>query len=1054
MKLNLYHACLNSISADGLIKTLKNRDKSQKHIIITPDKSSLYYERKLFSILNEESFFDVSTTTLSRFANSVVGKGNNILSKQGGILIVKRILLENKNSLISFCKSSELIGFAGTLFDTICMFKSCNISPDQIEEVNNSTLNNKLKDIKLIYEKYEDYLKEKYTDSFNRLSLCASKINKENFNNTNFYFVGFEDFTKQGYLVIEKLLKNSNSVSVATTFARKDELKNNYNIYLNSIYYNLLDLAKLNGITAETIEVENNLPIEKRFLSEQIFAHKLSKFTGSQDYIKLLKYDDINDEIKNTALNIKYNIINSDLRYRNFAIVVSDLSKYKVKLLESLDDLNISYFIDESTKLKDTLLSRFVSNLISILHKPTKFNVINFLKNSLLNINQQYIDKYYQYIDKFEPYGENLLKQEDFEVNKYLNMILNYINNDNDTIDNLLSNVRNLLTDLNFEQLVDNLMENYFNNNDLKNYRLIKQSYNKISKIFDEINVLRDYKCSYQELNKFYDLFAENVSIVIPPVVADAVFVTDISCENLNDVDYIYYLGFNEGLAPSYSVDSGIISDEEIMKMPLKSRLNPTINVINKRLKFKLFELVFVANKKAIISYPTKSLDGEMFPNNLITNLQTIYGVDNIDNASKIIDLINNNVVKFNEENFIYNNFSKSFAIDNFVKLLKYWDNYSDNKNYIKTLSVLNNIIGDNTYVSNMMFENNIDQLKIDLFMRNGKVGISEIERFNICPYMHFIEYGLKLKASEKNDFSVIDLGNIIHEFVKIAIFRLSEENISSEILDKILKNETYKYLINNKRNNFVIKALYDEVERIFNVLKYQQSLSSFKTIKAELPFKFNICNLRDKEIYLTGIVDRVDSFENGIRIVDYKTGKISFKNFEDVYYGNKIQVVVYLSALSEKDGLKPLGALYLPISNAFADSKSEDLYSMEGVVENSLDTLLAFDKNLSESNYSSNIINVNTTSKGLISLNNFYKNMCLSENDMKILCEYVIKLVKETICKIDANIIKPNPIDEDSCVYCEYKGICNFSTKYHNKYRKEKSITSFSDLLKEGENE
>ena len=51
MNFNIYHSQLNSIASDGLIRTLINRDKSQKHIIITPDKSSLYYERKLFSLL-------------------------------------------------------------------------------------------------------------------------------------------------------------------------------------------------------------------------------------------------------------------------------------------------------------------------------------------------------------------------------------------------------------------------------------------------------------------------------------------------------------------------------------------------------------------------------------------------------------------------------------------------------------------------------------------------------------------------------------------------------------------------------------------------------------------------------------------------------------------------------------------------------------------------------------------------------------------------------------------------------------------------------------------
>jgi len=339
------------------------------------------------------------------------------------------------------------------------------------------------------------------------------------------------------------------------------------------------------------------------------------------------------------------------------------------------------------------------------------------------------------------------------------------------------------------------------------------------------------------------------------------------------------------------------------------------------------------------------------------------------------------------------------------------------------------------------------------LFMKNNKVGISEIERFNTCPYMHFIDYGLKLQPSEKNDLSVLDIGNIIHEFVSIAIFKLNENNISKMILDNILKNEDYKYLVENKKNNFVIKALYDEVERIFNVLKYQQSLSNFVTEKVELPFNVKFMKINGNDICLTGVVDRIDKFNNGIRVVDYKTGNISFKNFEDIYYGNKIQVVIYLSSLCGNK-LRPLGALYLPISNAFSASKSEDLYTMQGVIENSLETLLAYDKNLTTSSYSSNIINLSTTTKGVISSSNYYKNMCLSAEDIEFLCHFVEELTRKSIVKISKNEINPNPIDEDSCRYCEYRGMCNFSLKYGNLYRKETDVKTLDDLRKESGDE
>ena len=1048
MKFNLYYSDLNRLSADKLILDLKNRDRNQKHIIISPDKQSLYYERRLFALLQEQSFFDVSSTTLSRFANSVIGRNNTILTKQGGVLIVKRILLENKKDLKSFGKSADLIGFAGNLFDTICMFKSCNIKPNQIEEVANETLSNKLKDIKLVYEKYEEYLQNEYVDSFNRLNLCIQKINKDDFINTNFYFVGFDDFTKQGYMLIQKLIKCSNSVNVATTYSKKNNIKHNHNLYLNSIYYNCIDLTRMIGVECNKILVENEMVSEKRFLSHNLLANKPSQFIEKPKYIKVIKYDTIDDEIKNTCLSIKYNIMNSNMRYKNFAIIVPELGSYEERLKEYFDKLKINYFIDKNKKLNDTMFSRFVSNLIGVIYSPNKCNVIGFLRSSILNIDSREIDSYITLIDKYEPNHDKLLVSDNDVIAHYFNMLLRYRQGkSNAPICELLDNIFSLLDELKVAEKIDNLMRKYYEKNDLENYRLLKQSYSNVMKIFDEIKVIKNYECGYLELNKFFDLFAENTSIVVPPIVADTVFVSTVDCESLQDVDYVFYLGFNEGVVPKYSVDSGIISDEDINKMPLSNKLNPTIEVINKRAKFKTFELIFDADKKAIISYPAKSLDGELFPNSIVNSIVSIYG-NIIENGSHSIDLINNNIIRFDDMNFIYNNFAKDIAEDNYVKLLKYWNNYSDNKNYLVTMSTLSNLVGDSTYIDNMNYDNNIKPICDGLFINKNKIGISQIERFNTCPYMHFVDYGLRLQPSERNDISAIDVGNIIHEFVSKIVFRFNEDNAQYTILKQILEKEEYKYLVDNPRNNFVIKSLFDETNRIFRVLKYQKSISKFDTIKVEELFSFNICNIGGREIYLTGVIDRIDKNGNGIRVIDYKTGRVDFKDFNDVYYGNKIQVIVYLSALAEKDGLIPLGALYLPISNAFAEQKAEDLYQMQGIVEKSLDNLFAFDENLSSPKYASNIINISTTTKGEIFSNSFYKNMCLDLDDIRKLSEYVMNLVKTTINNISEHIINPNPINANTCDYCEYKGLCNFSEKYKNQYREEGKIINIKDLL------
>ena len=289
MLVKIFHSPLSTVAEDNLILSLKNRDKSQKHIIVTPDKKSLYYEKRMFSLLNEDAFFDVTTTTLSRFANKINNKNERILTKQGGVLIIKKILNDHINELKSFGKSCNMVGFASALYDTICMFKSCNVPYSDIDKCKNNYLTNKLNDIKLVYEKYEEYLKNDYTDSFNRLSLCAKNISKENFKDVNVYFVGFDDFTKQSYYIIDKLIKCSASVNFAVAYGKGIEGKHNSNIYLNAVYYAIVDLAKSNMAELKFEASKPNINKEKNHMLNNVFGYGLTKYNGDNNYVKLYK---------------------------------------------------------------------------------------------------------------------------------------------------------------------------------------------------------------------------------------------------------------------------------------------------------------------------------------------------------------------------------------------------------------------------------------------------------------------------------------------------------------------------------------------------------------------------------------------------------------------------------------------------------------------------------------------------------------------------------------------------------------------------------------------
>ncbi len=1056
MQVKIYHSALNMEAENKLILDLSERDKTQNHIIVTPDKKSLYYEKKLFSLLNEDSFFDITTTTLSRFANKINNTNEKVLSKQGGVLIIKKILNDCAGELTSFGKDCNMLGFAEVLYDTICMFKSCNVPFDDIKECSNPQLSGKLNDIKLVYQKYEEYLKNTYTDSFNRLSLCVQKINASDFSKTNVYFVGFDDFTMQAYAVINKFIKCCNSVNISTAFAKKSETKHNANIYLNAIYYNIIDLAKQNGADLKLELVECKLTSEKQHIQNELFGYSLKKYENKNDYIQLLSYNSLDDEVKNTIQNIKFKIITNNLKYNNFAIVVSSLTVYKDAVKKYMQEYGVNYFLDEAIKLKDTMIARYISNCVTLLNKVNKYNLLAAMKSPFSGLNYSDVTEFENYISVYSTPDHLLLKCEiNDSINGFLSKIKGFLAKSNEcvTVIDFLNLIKANIINDEFNANYQKVLEQYYALGDVYNYRTLMQSYEKIGKIFNEFAVVETCNCSAQEMVQFINLYLDNVTITIPPVVTDAVFVTELNSGMLENVDYVFMLGMTEGAAPSYVVDCGLISDKEIDDMPKSFKLSPSVAVINKRLKFKTFESCFLCNKQLILSYPNHNGGQDNYPSSVVENLKNIFGLSVVD-GSMLLDLIQNDSYGFNEANFIYNNFNKNTAIKNYVDLFKFWEGYGENKNFVKVLENLKTI-APREYLDNVDYVNNYDNVKLGKPF--SKMGISEIEKFNMCPYLHFCDYLLKIKENDTSEINNMVVGNILHEFLKTAVFNLDKDNdYAIKLLNEILSKADYKRFYNNKNNTYIIRGLFDEVVRVFNVLKKQNEISGFNTFKTELPFLSEKPVYEDElnKVYLTGVIDRIDTTDNGFRVVDYKTGKIDFKNYNGIFYGNKMQVVVYMCLFSDKKyNLQPLGALYLPISNDFSDNSYEELYKMQGIIENSLNNMLNFDKNLNNLDYVSNVIDLKNE-KGKIKENSFYKNMCLSNEQIKDLSRFVLDKIRDTISRIISGQITPNPINEnEKCAYCKYIGMCNFNKLYGNSEHGGKSYANIESLSGGDEN-
>lgn len=1067
--LKLYHASLNSISSEEVLKLLKFRNRNEKHIIITPDRANLNYEKKLFSITGESSFFDVTITTLSRFCNSIIakfGQESKVLSKMSGVAIVKKILLEHRKEFKTFQKSVEFKNFAEDIFNLLCMFKSNNVVPkDAMGENISPKLQGKLHDLNLIYEKYEEFLQNDFTDSFNRLNLCRELINVGDFKDVNMYFLGFDDFTKQGYNVIEKLLKCAKNVYISTTFAKKMFSKRNSVIYLNNVYYEMLDIAKNSNTPFEIFECDNELCRDICHLSNNAFALKPDNYNGEVEHICINEFLTFTDELKGVISDIKFKVINGE-RYKNFAIMIPQLSEKKKAVIDMLRKYNIPYFIDVNTPLKDSVVSKFLLNLVGFKIRINKDDVLNILKSPFCNIDRDEISEYENHIIKFGLNDKALINTEFNGINSYFDLFGDFLNKKCVNVDEYVECLVSLLEKIEFDKSLERLIKIYFDNNDILEYKKLNNVASKISNIFTEMkNVLGSVECNAKLFLEIFSNFLESSNVAMPPILSDSVFVGDVSSSFIDKYDYVYVLNVNEGQILNVASDDGIITDGDIDSISNQIRINPTVRFVNKKNKFKLFELLFSSRRCLTLSYHVKNGGGECFASAFLLDIAKFMNIK-INKASLHFNEIENNLLSLNSNNIIKNNFCKRSAYENFLSNLRLYDAYRTNKNYIKLISTVYDSLDDESVIDNMFFKNKYETLNDGNFFPNNKVSVSRFENYFRCPYMHFVNYSLRLKDQESEDVKAFEIGNIIHEFLKEAVPVLIGEKyeidkLVNDLLSKILSNKDYAHFASNRANNFIIKDLYEECKRICKVVVHMNLHSKFKPVFYEKPFisdENDGCNLCDGKIQLVGVIDRIDKCGDKFIVIDYKTGSSSFSDFSEVYYGKKLQLIVYLMVFSDKNNLVPAGAFYLPISNGFSKTDGKELYKMKGVMNIDNANFTMFDDRLSQCSFNSDIISAGTDKNGKIKQNNnFYKNLCLSSNDFSKLIEFVKGMLKRATNEIMRGIISPKPLmdgNKKECDYCKYKGMCNFNTMYSNEYVVMKKVPNVKTLIGEVEDE
>lgn len=1004
-----------------------NYNNFDRHIILVPDRDTMQIESMLFDILDVESTFKVEVLSFNRLVYKSLGI-QDTLDKQGGIVLINKICSENKNKLKFFGRAKNKIGFATNIYETIMQIKSSNISCDELEVNSDDTfLVDKMKDIAFIYKEYEKYLESGLTDGFTKLNIFLDKINDIDFKNTAFYIVDFDSMTKQNLQIIERLVINKHYVSCGVSYGLG---KANEHIYIDEMYYSLKDIFDRHGGCQE-IYVTNKLNSTFSHIIDNCFSYTATKKKLDKPNVELLVADGEEKEIEQIALDIK-SLLMKGYRFKDIAIAISDFDSYH-KLNNIFDRYNYSYYLDQSIKLSSTELSRFIISIIQgVYFGFTYHDWQRVIFNYFFKIDIDKKEELVKYINKYRPSGYKWLELEDEldltikqEIKEKLLNILNLLSLSKSAND-FVSAIKLLLQNFDIENQVNNLLQTI---TDLKQQKILSQIYSKLIRLLQQISeIAGNTEYTLQSFCQVLSVGFDSTTINLVPLAVDSIYVGEIGKSFFEERKVLYVLGVNAGRVPVVMNDCGIISDNEIEKLSYKYKIEPKIEIMNARMRQKVLQLLVLPTDKLIVSYLTVSDSGEeLKPSIIINNLKNLFYYD--DNGKKSLEPINYiNAIADNQdmESYLINNISSVYDAKMYLS-----KNNDVQNQYINTIKEVLKEKGASVPV------NKLDIDWVDgcehLVFKGKRLSISQISDYYSCPYKFFLKRVLKLKNQLPLDFRSFDVGNFLHRVAELYC-RFIKENTKEYDLDKVKKDIFNKVLNEYKEiefsdNKTIKTAMEKESNTLIDMLNNYFSNANFKPDIMEYSFQ-NYPLIVDGVTYkFDGKIDRVDTLKTDnsewFLVVDYKTGS-SASNIElkNVYYGEKLQLLMYAKAYKELSGKSLIGFGYYPITDKY--ESEEKGYKINGFFIEDEDILRLLDSNLVSCNEDTSARFYNIDKK--VSKNKVKYSSCISVSKMSNLANYAYDLSALAIKQINKGFCAKSPSGNqrmNSCSFCDYKCIC-----------------------------
>jgi ATP-dependent helicase/nuclease subunit B len=895
---------------DEMKQSLLDDPNGNPIIYVVPDQMSFISEYELVNTPGLNGMIRGQVFSFKRLAWKILqetgGMSRYHLSDVGLNMMIRKIIDENKEHLHIFTKASEKPGFIHHVETMVKEFKRYCISPSDLRAFEGDSepskvLKDKLHDLELIYEKFEEKLFGKYIDSEDYFQLLADHVQNSNLlKEAEIYIDGFHSFTPQEYLIIDQLIQHTKNVTVALTTNPEETMgaMNELRFYrmTNETYHSLQDICKGAGKSVE----EEVLTKPIRFRNESLvhlerhFEERPTvPFEGSMDTIEFLEAANRRAEVEGIAREIRKLAREKGYRYKDIAVLVRNSQDYRDKVETIFQDYAIPFFLDQKRTMLNHPLIELIRSTLEIMNTNWRYEpVFRAVKTDLLFPYQKSPADLREKMDRLENYvlaygmkGDRWTKKDRWKYRRFrglehvdapqtdrereleheINELRLFISapvirlgkrlKKRSTGREFCESLYLYLEELDIPAKLERMRIEAEEKGNLIAAREHDQAWSAVMDLLDQyVEMLGDEKTTMKKFSSILDAGMETMEFSLVPPAIDQVIIADLEKSRLGDIKAAFIIGVNDGVLPAKMNEDGVLSDEDRESLISRGfKIAPSNRTKLLDEEFVAYKAFTTPSERLFVSYPIANEEGKaLLPSSFIKRLNEMFPEANT-------KLLINEPSELSEEDQLQYVCHPNVTISHLTSQLQlkkrdypihdfWWDVYN-------FYAASNDWKWHSRHIlSSLFYENRGNQLSEDtskdLYGDHILASVSRMELFHSCPFSHFASHGLKLRERDFFKLEAPDIGEMFHSALKwiseeVERYGLTWASLSKSQCIQLAKEAVlmlapklqHQILLSSNRHYYIAQKLEQIITRASLILSEHAKASGFVPVGVELGF-------------------------------------------------------------------------------------------------------------------------------------------------------------------------------------------------------------------------